>query len=217
MPIANSPQVPQDWLANLSYCNAPVIPRLLSSQSIITLLWTCLKVPQTWLAYCYAAVIFHQMLSFDLSIGFWPLSSQTLIILLSYWNCELTKWPSDLSGILVCLSDFLHDLWFINRFRPLSLTTHWIASMLEMVIHLSDFQTWLNILSCSCDFPTSFRSFEFSSLDLYQECDLFLWKNPIIRVIFDMLHARCGTYWYMLSCCIRFTELPHPETSNLSS
>ncbi len=45
---------------------------------------------QIAIAYCHAWAIFHRMLASDWSILSQPLSLQPLIILLSYWNCELT-------------------------------------------------------------------------------------------------------------------------------
>ena len=53
-------------------------------------LWTHIKVLQDWLTYHHAPVIFCQILTSDLLIGFWPLSPQLFIALLPYWNCELT-------------------------------------------------------------------------------------------------------------------------------
>ena len=42
--------------------------------------------PQTWLAYCYAPVIFWQIPAADWSVGLRSLSPQTLLILVPYLN-----------------------------------------------------------------------------------------------------------------------------------
>ena len=97
----------------------------------------------------YTPVIFCQMLASDWSIGFQPLSFQSLIALLPYWNCELTLWAYRHTPVISCW--MLVSDWSIG-FRPLSFNCSSHCFHIETVSPPKEPSDMISVPSHSSDF-----------------------------------------------------------------